>query len=177
LFIDGVIVDITCRKSSEEMLRASEEKFRQLAENIREVFWIGSPDWNAVFYVSPAYEELRGRSCESLYLDPCSWLEAVVEEDREQILVELKRMGAGDLSIPEFSKYRIVRPGGSVRRVYARAFPVRNEQGGNLPPEIIAPPLSREIGGRTNLVLVVDDHIMLRQGLNSLLHLQSDITF
>jgi PAS domain S-box-containing protein len=129
LFIDGVIVDITHRKSSEEALRASEEKFRQLAENIREVFWIGSPDWNEVFYVSPAYEELWGRSCESLHRYPRSWLEAVVEEDREQILQDLKRMSAGDLSEPEFCEYRIVRPDGSVRWVYARAFPVRNTQG------------------------------------------------
>ena len=43
-FIDGVILDITLRKSAEEALRISEENFRQLAENIREVFWIGSPD-------------------------------------------------------------------------------------------------------------------------------------
>jgi PAS domain S-box-containing protein len=129
LFIDGVIVDITQRKSSEEALRVSEEKFRQLAENIREVFWIGSPDWSEVFYVSPAYKELWGRSCESLCRSPLSWLDAVAVEDREQVLQDLKRRAAGDLSQPEFSEYRIVRPDGSVRWVYARAFPVRNAQG------------------------------------------------
>ena len=128
-YIDGVIVDITQRKSSEAALRAGEEKFRQLAENIREVFWIGSPDWNEVFYVSPAYKELWGRSCESLLRRPRSWLEAVIEEDREQVLADLKRRSAGDLSDPAFSEYRILRPDGSVRWVFARAFPVRNEQG------------------------------------------------
>ena len=128
-FIDGVILDITHRKAAEKALRVSEEKFRQLAENIREVFWIGSPDWNEVIYVSPGYEELWGRSCESLCRSPRSWLESVVEEDRERILEDLERRSAGDLSEPEFTEYRIVRPDGSVRWVFARAFPVVNEQG------------------------------------------------
>jgi len=109
LFIDGVIVDITQRKTSEAAHRASEEKFRQLAENIREVFWIGSPDWTEVFYVSPAYEELWGRSCESLRRSPRSWLEAVVEEDRKHVLADMQRRIDGDLSEPAFPEYRIGR--------------------------------------------------------------------
>jgi PAS domain S-box-containing protein len=129
LFIDGVILDITRRKSAEEALRVSEENFRQLAENIREVFWIGSPDWDEVFYVSPAYEMLWGRSCTSLYRNPHSWLMAVIEEDRKRVLEDIKRRVAGDFSEPEFSEYRIARPDGSVRWVFARAFPVRNAQG------------------------------------------------
>jgi PAS domain S-box-containing protein len=129
LFIDGVIVDITQRKSSEKALQASEEKFRQLAENIREVFWIGSPDWNKIFYVSPGYEELWGQSCESLHREPLSWLKAVAEADRPRILEEVQRRSTGDLSKPEFPEYRILRPDGSVRWVFARAFPVRNDQG------------------------------------------------
>ena len=116
-------------KSSEKALQASEEKFRQLAENIREVFWIGSPDWNKIFYVSPGYEELWGQSCESLHREPLSWLKAVAEADRPRILEEVQRRSTGDLSKPEFPEYRILRPDGSVRWVFARAFPVRNDQG------------------------------------------------
>jgi len=128
-YLDGVILDITLHKSAEEALRISEENFQQLAENIREVFWIGSPDWNKVIYVSPGYEDVWGRSCESLRQYPRSWLDAVVEEDREKVLQDLKRMVTGDLSEPEFPEYRIVRPDGSVRWILARAFPVQNKQG------------------------------------------------
>ncbi len=59
--------DITGRKQAEQALQASEEKFRQLAENIREVFWIMPPAADEILYVSPAYEQVWGRTCASLY--------------------------------------------------------------------------------------------------------------
>src|SRR5208337_1505217 len=59
--------DITERKQTERALRASEEQFRQLADNIREVFWMSDPAKNEIIYVSPGYEAIWGRSCESLY--------------------------------------------------------------------------------------------------------------
>lgn len=64
--------DITERKQSENSLRESELRFRQMAENIREVFWLATPDNRKIIYVSPAYEELVGRSCASLYANPRS---------------------------------------------------------------------------------------------------------
>jgi PAS domain S-box-containing protein len=128
-FLDGVILDITDRKCSEVALRESEERFRQITENIREVFWIISPDWMEVLYVSPTYESVWGRPCDSLYEQPRSWLDAVVDEDRMRILEEVNRKSAGDLSDPRFSEYRISRPDSSIRWIFARAFPVRNEQG------------------------------------------------
>ncbi len=50
------------QKRAVEELRDSEEKFRQLAENISDVFWMTSPDLQQVLYVSPAYERVWGRS-------------------------------------------------------------------------------------------------------------------
>ena len=110
-------------------LQESEERFRQLAENVRDVFWIGSPDWKEVLYISPTYEEVWCRSCESLYQQPHSWLDAVAEEDRERVIAEIDKKSAGDLSEPEFPEYRVVRPDGSVRWILARAFPIHNECG------------------------------------------------
>src|SRR5437879_1728206 len=57
----GTSTDIEDRKRAEGALRESEEKFRQLAENIREVFWMTTPHLEEVLYVSPAYESVWGR--------------------------------------------------------------------------------------------------------------------
>jgi PAS domain S-box-containing protein len=126
LYILGVVEDITHRVEAQSALRGSEERFRQLAENIRQVFWIRSADSKQLLYVSPAYEEIWGRSCESLYEEPLSWLEAVYSEDREAVRDAVEQLPQGESVQKE---YRIVLPDGSVRWIGSRAFPVRNESG------------------------------------------------
>ena len=63
----SVAHDITSSKEIEKELRESEERFRELAENINEVFYISDPKKAHSIYVSPAYEKIWGRTCESLY--------------------------------------------------------------------------------------------------------------
>src|SRR5262249_7467246 len=55
------IADITQRKQTEAILRESEQRFRQLAESIREVFWMTDLSKKRMIYVSPGYEEIWGR--------------------------------------------------------------------------------------------------------------------
>ncbi len=110
-------------------LTDSELRFRQLAENINEVFWIGSPDWNAVHYVSPAYERVWGRKCEELYADPLAWLESVHPDDKEQVRSDIERKVSGDLSDPAFREYRVISAAGDTHWIFARAYPIVDEQG------------------------------------------------
>jgi PAS domain S-box-containing protein len=110
----------------ESSLRESEGRFRQLAENIREVFWLSTPDKAQIIYVSPGYELIWGRSCQSLYAAPREWLDAVHPEDRSRVLdAALKDQQSGTYD----QEYRIVRPDGGIRWIRDRAFPVRDANG------------------------------------------------
>ncbi|WP_306058522.1 PAS domain S-box protein [Natronococcus wangiae] len=117
--------DITERKRMEADLRASEEKFRQVAENVEQVIWMSTPHKNETLYVNPAYEDVWGLSCESLYGDPESFLDGVHPDDRERVREALSDQLEGEYD----EEYRVVRPDGEVRWVRDRAVPIRDEDG------------------------------------------------
>jgi two-component system cell cycle sensor histidine kinase/response regulator CckA len=109
------------RRRVERALRASEERFRQLAENIQEVFWMMDPAGTEVLYVSPAYERIWGRTCASLYETPHDWLDAIHSDDRERVMHSMQtKLASGDFD----EIYRIERPDGTIRWIHDRAFPV-----------------------------------------------------
>ena len=121
----GTLKNISDRKLAEAALRSSEERFRQLAENIHEVFWMSALENASILYVSPAYEQIWGRSCESLYEHPKNWLEAIHPIDRSRIITALEKRQQGDYD----EEYRIVRPDGQIRWIRDRGFPIQDEQG------------------------------------------------
>jgi PAS domain S-box-containing protein len=106
-------------------LAHSEEKFRQLAENIEDVFWMSNIEENEVIYVSPAYETVWGRSCQSLYRHPLSYQEAVHPLDRDRIHAALRSNPDGYFDV----EYRITHTDGSIRWIWDRGFPIRDESG------------------------------------------------
>lgn len=114
------------RRLAIDALRDSEERFREVVQNIDEVFWMTNLDKTFMLFVSIGYEKIWGRSCESLYKTPGSWLDAIHPDDRERILkAALSRQVDGSYS----EEYRVVRPDGTIRWVSDHAFPVRNASG------------------------------------------------
>ncbi len=119
--------DITERKRSEQALRDSEEKFRQLAGNITDVFWIASTDLQTTHYVSAGYEKIWGRSTESLYSHREQWIEAILPQERERVCAAFAVLSTPNAEVSV--EYQIARPDGTVRWIYDRGFQVRDAAG------------------------------------------------
>lgn len=102
-----------------------DERFQQLTDHIHHVFWICAADFSEMVYVSPAYESIWGMTCESLYENPVSWLNATHPDDRARAVAAIDRGRDRPFEV----EYRIVRPDGSIRWIRDRGFPVRNAAG------------------------------------------------
>lgn len=118
--------DVTESRKTERELQDSERRFRQLAENIHEIFWIVELPPFRILYISPAYEQIWGRTCQSLYDQPKSFLDAVYPEDRVRVLDAMEQQGRGE---PTDTEYRIIRTDGSVRWIRDRGFPIKDGSG------------------------------------------------
>lgn len=121
--------DITERKKTENALKESEEKFRQIAENMGEVFWVIDPKTGEVIYVSPVYQWVWGRTCQSLYENHKSWIEAIHPEDRDRT-VEMIWNGFDNIDeAKEGFEYRVIRPDGKIIWVWMQSFLIMDESG------------------------------------------------
>jgi PAS domain S-box-containing protein len=118
--------DITYRKNAEEALRYSEEKFRQLAENITDSFIL--VDTNRIIYLNPAFEIIYGRKREELISNPEIYKEWIHPDDRTRISEKIGSQAFYE-SKTFNEQFRIVKPDGAVRWIWNRNFPIRNREG------------------------------------------------
>ena len=122
----SVTRDLTARTKSEMALKESEERFRQLAESIKDVFWLFDTVSRRIVYVSPAFEREWGASSNDLYANPEAWLFLIHPEDRSEIKDRFEqRVCDGNFE----AEYRFLRLDGKVRWIHERTFPIRTEHG------------------------------------------------
>ena len=115
-------------RRDQEALADSETRFRQMAETIRDVFFLINAERTQMLYVSPAYEDIWGQSCKDLYANPESWTAAIHPDDRTAVYNNYQRhIGSPEQELED--QYRIVRPDGTIRWIESRAFPVHDTDG------------------------------------------------
>jgi diguanylate cyclase (GGDEF)-like protein/PAS domain S-box-containing protein len=114
------------RRAALARLQESEQRFRDLAENIREVFYLVDTTNGAMLYLSPAFEDVWQQSTAALYENPALWIDSVHQDDRAAVVERFQQSRAtGDFDF----EYRIVRPDGTLRWIRARGFPIRDRTG------------------------------------------------
>ena len=118
--------DITQQVLTAQALERQEAQFRQLHQSLGEVLWLASPDGAEVLYVSPAFEQVYGRSAADFLADPSAWLEMVHPDD-----LRIARASDDQLKSLGYSscEYRVLRHDGSVRWVADRKRLIVDAQG------------------------------------------------
>ena len=101
-------------------VQESETRFRQMAENIQDIFFLTDAGYSKMFYLSPAYERIWGRPVAGAYQNLLNWTAAIHPDDIERIRTEIKWDVRGSRN-GRF-EFRIVRPDGSIRWILARTF-------------------------------------------------------
>ncbi len=124
IIVDREIVGVFWIAQDVTQRRESEDRFRQLAENVDDAFWILDIGTKQMLYVNPAFQRMRGCPEEPMNPDPFSYLASVHELDRERVVEAFQR---APHAVNE--EYRIVLPDGAVCWHWARTFPIRDGHG------------------------------------------------
>jgi PAS domain S-box-containing protein len=111
---------------AEQTMAENDERLRQLAQSVNDVFWIYEPQSTRFLYVSPAYEREWMRSATALYADPQEWLSPVHRDDRPLLREAFDHLASGDGYAVE---YRTTLRSGEERWIAERAFPVASQGG------------------------------------------------
>ncbi len=127
----GINRDVTERKTAEQRLSESEQKYRILANNIRDAIYTLGENLETT-YVSPAVEHLTGYTQEELYAlapEDCLLPDSrtrYLEIVRQQIVNDAK--GIADQA-PQYFEFECIRKDGAVITVEASSSVLRGDDG------------------------------------------------
>ena len=118
-------VDRRFARQAEEL--QTSERFRQIAENLEIVLALANANFTELLYVNRTYHDIWGRTLESFYAEPMSFLEGIHAEDRERVAERVQRLIGGEPI--DNLECRVVRPDGSISWIACRGYPIHDAQG------------------------------------------------
>jgi diguanylate cyclase (GGDEF)-like protein/PAS domain S-box-containing protein len=128
-----IIRDLRRQKRMELALRENEQRLRQIAETIPQMFWLielneavlTGLEMPHFLYVSPAFERLTGYRLHEVEDPYRTWQELIHPEDQPLLIDLLPHFCEREATI----EYRIRRRDGAERTVCAQVMPVRDREG------------------------------------------------
>lgn len=148
--VTGTLTDITDRKQAEEALIESERRFREIAENVDEMFWIRDINSPVFLYMNPVFELYSGLTVEALYEDPLIFAKSIIEEDRAAVVAAFMSNEPKSTFL-----FRIIHPDGSLRWINARIFLLTDEDGVPV----------RRLGVATDVTTAIEKEQILEESL------------
>ena len=150
--VTGTMTDVTERKKGEEALQESEQRFRDIAENVDEIFWIRDLNEPRFTYMNSAYERFTGQNPEHLYTYPLVFLTFIHGEDQQKVLDAFTHLG------PETDvRFRATHQNGSVHWMKIRGFVVKDDSGA----------IIRRIGMTTDITSTIEKELILEEALKN----------
>ncbi|GAB3022043.1 sensor histidine kinase [Spirosoma pulveris] len=146
----GTLTDITDRKQAEVTLRDSEQRFREIAENVDELFWIRDLHSPKFLYMNPAFEKFSGVRVEELYRNPFIFADFIHEDDRPTLLAAFMSNEPGTSF-----QFRVRHLNGEQRWISARIFLLTDEAG--MPV--------RRLGVASDITAVIEKEQILNESL------------
>lgn len=110
----------------QQALYESEEKFKQLAEHINDIFYILDLKDGRLIYVNPAYKAIWGENIRDAH--QLEWLDRVHPEDVSRVHVTFQKINKNNNQLFN-QEYRVIHPNGGVRWLRDRGFPIHDKEG------------------------------------------------
>jgi PAS domain S-box-containing protein len=123
--IERELAEQAVHRRADRILRETEQRFRQLSDNIQGVFWMLDAQAEQTLYLSPSFEEVWERPAQLMLASPRFLLSTIHPEDLGSIQQILDEQGWTALN----HDYRIVLADGSERWIHTRCFAVPDEPG------------------------------------------------